>query len=253
MAKLQATVCGACGDAAQKIDFTMAFQPVVNVATRRIEAHEALVRGRAREGAAHILSQITPENRYLFDQSCRVTAIEMASSLHLSQSLHINFLPNAVYNPAACIRRSLDAAAGSGLALERITFEIIEHEDLAELGHLQRIIAEYRKHGFKIALDDFGTGYSGLSRLAELQPDIVKLDRALVHECDRHAARLTVIAAMVELCGKLGIALIAEGVETPAEAQTLAQVGVRLMQGYCFARPAFEALIPDSEIRWPEL
>ncbi|OYV33610.1 MAG: hypothetical protein B7Z80_23575 [Rhodospirillales bacterium 20-64-7] len=243
--------CTACSDAAPSIDFTMAFQPVVDVVARRIEAHEALVRGRAQQSAGTILAQITPENRYSFDQSCRVTAIELASRLGISQSLHINFLPNAVYNPAACIRKSLEAAAHTGMSLDRITFEIIEHEDLTELSHLQHIIKEYRKHGFKVALDDFGTGYSGLHRLAELEPDIVKLDRALVRECDRHAGRLAIISAMVELCAKLGIVLISEGIETESEALTLARAGVRFMQGFYFSRPAFEALVPEDAITWP--
>jgi EAL domain-containing protein (putative c-di-GMP-specific phosphodiesterase class I) len=245
--------CGACREAQPALDFTMAFQPVVDVVGRRIEAHEALVRGKAKESAGAILAQITAENRYYFDQSCRVTAIELASRLGIQQSLHINFLPNAVYSPAACIRRSLDAAAQTGMALDRITFEIIEHEELAELAHLQRIIKEYRKHGFKVALDDFGTGYSGLHRLAELEPDIIKLDRALVSECDRHAGRLAIISAMVELCAKLKIMLIAEGIETEAEAVTLARTGVRFMQGFHFSRPAFEALVPEEAITWPAL
>jgi len=228
----------------------MAFQPVVDLKERRIDAYEALVRGPNCEGALHVLSQVNSENRYAFDQACRVKAIEMASKLNIGCRLNINFLPNAVYEPAACIRETLIAAARAGFPLNKLTFEILEQEDLCDIDHLRRIMTEYRRLGFKMAMDDFGNGYSSMARFADLKPDVVKLDRVIVHNCDQDKTRRMIIAHTVRLCRDLNVKLIVEGVETEAEITALQTVGVRFMQGFYFARPAFEQAVSLEDIRW---
>ena len=240
--------CNACRDGTAIFPFTMAFQPIVDVVEQRIVAHEALVRGPEGEGAAHVLGQVTADNLYAFDQACRVRAIEMAARLGLDRHLSINFLPNAVYEPRACIRLTLDAAARTGFPLDHLTFEIIEHESIVDLEHIRAIVVEYRRHGFRIALDDFGTGYSGLTRMAELRPDIVKLDRALVSGCDQDMTRRAIVASMVNLGATLGIRIVAEGMERREEVEALRTVGVRFMQGYYFSTPRFEQLATDAEV-----
>jgi EAL domain-containing protein (putative c-di-GMP-specific phosphodiesterase class I) len=242
--------CAKCRDKNLDFSFTMAFQPIIDLQEERIDAYEALVRGPDGQSAAAILSQVTSDNRYLFDQACRVKAIEMAAKLGIDRALNINFMPNAVYDPASCLHKTIEAATRSAFPLHRLTFEIVEHEDTAELEHLRQIITAYRHYGFKVALDDYGTGYSGLLRLAELQPDILKLDRVLVQGCDTNATRRTVIASLIRLCDELGIKLVLEGVETAAEARTLRQIGGRFMQGFYFARPAFEDMVPEAAIEW---
>ena len=246
--------CRSCVDAPAIFPFTMAFQPIVDIQDGRIDAYEALVRGPAGEGAATVLARVNAENRYSFDQACRVRAIELAARLGIADMpgcrLNINFLPNAVYEPKACIRLTLDAARRSGLPLDRLTFEFVEHEEVADLAHTRNIIAEYRRHGFRIALDDFATGYSGLSRLAELQPDIVKLDRVLIQGCDTDRVRLAIIAAILRLGEEVGIKVVLEGVERAEEAAALRSVGGRFIQGYFFAKPLFEGLVPAVDIPW---
>jgi len=226
----------------------MAFQPVIDLLAERIEAYEALVRGLKAEGAYTVLSQINSENRYSFDQACRIRAIELASSLGLDARLNINFSPKAVYNPGTCIRQTLEAAARCGLPRSRLTFEIVEGEDFADMDHLRHIMTEYRRQGFLIALDDFGTGYSNLERLAYLQPDIVKLDRALVSGCDTDQVRRTIIASTAALCRSLDTRLVAEGVETEGELAVVRDAGIRYVQGFYFAHPAFERLLCASDI-----
>ncbi len=242
--------CGGCREATLTVPITMAFQPVVDLKERRIDAYEALVRGPNGEGAAHVLDQINDENRYAFDQACRVKAIKMASALGIGCGLNINFLPNAVYEPAACIQSTLITAAQTGFPLNRLTFEIVEHEDIADIEHLQRIITEYRRIGFRTAIDDFGSGYSSLARFADLKPDVVKLDRAVVQNCDQDETRRAIVIHMVRLCHDLNIKLVVEGVETEAEIAALQTAGVRFMQGFYFARPAFEAAIALQDINW---
>jgi EAL domain-containing protein (putative c-di-GMP-specific phosphodiesterase class I) len=113
-------------------------------------------------------------------------------------------------------------------------------------------MAEYRRIGFKIALDDFGTGYSGLSRLADLKPDIIKLDRGLVENCDENKMRLSILSSMIALGTELDIKVVIEGVERIGELNALRGVGARFIQGFYFARPIFEGVARDSEIAWPE-
>ena len=247
-----ASACAACRDGREIFPFTMAFQPIVDLQEGRIDAYEALVRGPAGEGAGHVLAQVTPENTYAFDQACRVKAIGLAARLGIDRQLSINFLPNAVYQPRACIQATLRAAADTGFPRERLTFEILESESIADTAHLAAIIAEYRRHGFKIALDDFATGYSGLSRLAELKPDIIKVDRALVQDCDKDRTRLAIIASLLSLGTQIGVKVVVEGVERACEVAALRSAGARFLQGFYFARPTFEGIVHDTDIAWPE-
>ncbi len=244
--------CAACREGQDIFPFTMAFQPIVDLQESRIDAYEALVRGPGGEGAGHVLGQVTAENTYAFDQACRVRAIELAARLGIDRQLSINFLPNAVYQPRACIQATLRAAARTGFPRDRLTFEILESESVAETAHLLEIIHEYRQQGFKIALDDFGTGYSGLARLALLKPDIIKVDRVLAQDCDKDRVRLAIIASLVTLGAEIGSKVVVEGVEQEPEVRALLSVGARFIQGFYFAKPAFEAVARDSTIRWPE-
>ena len=228
----------------------MAFQPIVDLQESRIDAYEALVRGPAGESAGHVLGQVTPENIYAFDQACRVKAIGLAARLGIDRQLSINFLPNAVYQPQACIQATLRAAASTGFPRDRLTFEIVETESISNTSKLMEIIHEYRKHGFKIALDDFSTGYSGLARLAEVKPDIIKIDRILAQDCDKDRVRLAIIASMIALGAEIGVKVIVEGVERASEVYALKSAGARFIQGFYFSKPLFEGVVRDGDIQW---
>lgn len=237
--------CARCRDgAAFPIPFSMAFQPIVDVSTNRIFAHEALVRGQKGEGAASVLASVDLENRYAFDQQCRVKAIELASDLFSRGNdvgLSINFMPNAVYEPRACIRQTLAAASRADFPARKIIFEFTEDEEL-DTAHLFRILSAYRDIGFRTAIDDFGAGHAGLKLLAAFQPDIVKLDMALIRGIDTDMVKRKIVKHMVAMLNDLGVIPICEGIETVGEFRALQEVGVTLMQGFYFARPAFEAL-----------
>jgi EAL domain-containing protein (putative c-di-GMP-specific phosphodiesterase class I) len=231
-------------------EFSMAFQPIVNIATRQVRAYEALARGMKGEPAWSVLSQVTEENRYAFDQSCRIKAITLASDLGLADTgagLSINLVPGAVYSPAAGIQLTLRTASNKGFPVEKLIFEITESEETGGLPHLREIVEDYRRRGIKIALDDLGAGYAGLNMLADFPADIVKLDMALTRNLDRRPRALAIVRSMVGLTAQLNTELVAEGIETEAEYDALRDCGISLMQGYLFARPAFEAL---PQINW---
>jgi EAL domain-containing protein (putative c-di-GMP-specific phosphodiesterase class I) len=233
------------------VDFTMAFQPIVDVAAGCIWGYEALVRGMDGQGAGAVLAAVTEANRYTFDQACRVKAIELAGA-HMPRGstarLSINFMPNAVYEPRACIRATLGAAARTGFDPKRLMFEFTENEKIADTAHVQNIIASYKQMGFLTALDDFGAGYAGLGLLAQFQPDLIKIDMELVRGAPSSPAKQAVLRGIVRIAGELGISVLAEGIETEAEMLVLRAAGVSLMQGYLFARPQIETFETESTI-----
>ncbi|MEA2119838.1 EAL domain-containing protein [Halovibrio sp. HP20-50] len=226
-------------------EFTMAFQPIVDIALAQVVTYEALVRGINGESAWSVISQVTDELLYRFDQACRVKAIEMASALDMQTDLSINFLPNAVYEPEACIQATLDVSRRVGWPMDRLVFEITETERVRDRQHLCNIIDAYRSMGFKTALDDFGNGYANLDLLTDLTPDKLKIDRALVMDCDSDVRRQALLNAIITLAQDLDMTLIAEGVETRPEALWLARAGIVCQQGFYFARPAVNSLGDD--------
>lgn len=225
--------------------FSMAFQPIVDVATQRIVTHEALVRGVNGESAYQVLSQVSNALLYRFDQACRVKAIELAGQLDMTSALSINFLPNAVYEPEACIQATLDVSRRVGWPTEHLVFEITEVESVSDRGHLRSIIDTYRQMGFTTALDDFGKGHANLDLLVDLRPDKLKIDRALVMDCHQDTRRQVLLKAVVDIARQLDIDLVAEGIECREEARWLhEEAGIVQHQGFYYARPAFEALPP---------
>lgn len=234
-------------------DFTMAFQPILDAGREDIYAHEALVRGINGEPAGKILGRVTEKNRYWFDQQCRVKAIELAAQLGLGQKqrLSINFLPNAVYEPAACIRMTVETARRVGLPLDRIIFEVTEGEQVVDHDKLVAIIRAYKDFGLLTAIDDFGSGYSGLNLLADFQPDILKLDMGLVRNIHASKPRQSIVRVIARMGEELNMRIIAEGVETAEEFACLNDLGISLIQGYLISKPLFRGAASADALNWP--
>ena len=239
--------CSGCReDIALPFQFKMAFQPIIDVSAGRVWGYEALVRGANGESALSILDQVTEDVRYRFDQAARVMAIETAGALFQQNDLRlsINFMPNAVYEPSACIQKSLAAARRVQFPHQNLMFEFTENERMRDTGHVKRIIEAYRKFGFWTALDDFGAGYAGLGLLAQMQPDLIKIDMELLRDIHLNRAKQAIIAGIVGVARELDITVLAEGVENDQELTVLRAAGISLFQGYHFAKPALMAL-PD--------
>lgn len=242
--------CKRCKDrTGAELEFSVAFQPIVDLDTGGILSYEALVRGVHNEPAHTILTRVDEQNRYSFDQAVRVRVVEMAAHLGVTSGVNINFMPGAVYKPEVCIRTTLEAARRCDFPLERIVFEVTESEKIEDHKHLNHIIKEYQRLGFKTAIDDFGAGYSGLNLLAEFQPDYVKLDMELTRNIHVDRVRQAIVRGIIDVCHEIAIEIIAEGIEQHDEVMALRDLGVRYYQGYYFARPAFESLPPVN----PEL
>ena len=240
--------CSECLNGADlDFDFTMAFQPIVDVSSKVVFAQEALVRGKEGQSAATVFEHVNDDNRYAFDQACRVKAVEVAARLNMTSMLSINFMPNAVYRPELCIRTTLAAAEKFQFPTSRIMFEVTESEKVEDIPHLQSIFHHYREQGFTTAIDDFGSGYSGLNMLADLDANILKLDMNLIRGIDRNPRKHAIVSGILTTCRELGMQVIAEGVETREEFLCLNAMGINLIQGYLLAKPAFESL---AEVDW---
>jgi EAL domain-containing protein (putative c-di-GMP-specific phosphodiesterase class I) len=245
--------CSNCqSDMRLDFEIKMAFQPIVDARDRSVFGYEALVRSAEGASAADVIARVRPDQLYRFDQTCRVKAIETAAGLGLDKYLSINFLPNAVYEPATCIRLTLYAAKQCGFATEKLIFETAESERVKDEAHLTRIFRDYKERGFLTAVDDFGAGYAGLSLLAEFQPSIIKLDMALIRGVDTSLPRQAIVRGIVAIAFELGSIPLAEGVETVDEFRCLNQLGISLFQGYLFGKPQLERLAEVPPTVWDQ-
>ena len=236
-------LCGSCSDKSRlDFDFTMAFQPIINCNTNKVYGYEALVRGLNNESALSIISKVNDDNRYFFDQLCRVKAIALAAKLKLESMLSINFLPNSIYKPERCIRTTLNVANKYNFPIEKIIFEFTEAERIEDSHFIKSIVECYKSLGFKTAIDDFGSGYAGLGLLADFQTNIVKLDMELIRNIDNDSARQSIVKNCLNIFSDLNITPLAEGIETKEEFNCLRDFGVELMQGYLFSKPGLEYL-----------
>jgi EAL domain-containing protein (putative c-di-GMP-specific phosphodiesterase class I) len=226
----------------REFDLSFAFQPIVDVESHTVFAYEALVRGPSNESAASVLGSLPPSRLHAFDRAARTQAIALAASLGLETGLSLNFMPRALETLPDAISSTIDAARRAGIAERRIFLEVTEGELIRDLAGFSKNINEYRASGMHLAIDDFGAGHSGLNLLADFQPDVIKIDMHLVRDIDSKGPRQAIVRAVIQVCGDLGIDVIAEGVETELEYRWFKRAGVRLFQGYLFGRPEFESL-----------
>jgi len=122
--------------------------------------------------------------------------------------------------------------------------EVTERAPLEKIRDVTARVAQLRSLGYRIAIDDLGAGYAGLTSFAHLEPEVVKVDMSLIRGIDSSPMKQKLLGSIVALCRDLGIEMIAEGIETPAERDALVRLGGDLCQGYLFARP---------DKPWPEI
>ena len=222
--------------------FSFAFQPIVHAPSGLVVSHEALIRGPEGESAQSVLSGVPQGALHAFDAHGRECAIALAARLGIRTHLNLNFLPQSLFSQQDVLTPMFEAARRNDLPISRLVLEVTEGEVIDDVARFARLIKTYRAQGLKLAIDDFGAGYCGLNLLAEFQPDILKLDMALLRGIERSGPRQAIVRAILSACTDLGIDAIAEGVETVDEFSWLADEGVTLFQGYLFARPGFETL-----------
>jgi EAL domain-containing protein (putative c-di-GMP-specific phosphodiesterase class I) len=215
----------------------MAFQPIVSWSNRSVVAYEALLRSVEPTlrtplevlKAAETLNQIHTLGRRARRRLASILR-EFPDLPGVFVNLHVLDLVD---------EDLFDTASPLAFAASRIHFEITERAALERVKDASERTARLRSLGYRIAIDDLGEGYSGLTSFAALEPEAVKLDMSLIRGIDKVPMKRKLVRAMVTLCRELDSRLIAEGVETEPERDTLIELGVDLLQGFLFARPDF--------------
>ncbi len=216
------------------------FQSVVRLEDSQVIGYEALSRGPRRTPmeAPSVLFSLSNQlgvERDL-DRLCQSKALRRAGGMRSEHLLFLNSLASTVADPAwqafAATRQGRDRAAAS------VVLEINERGMPSAPDDLLSALTRLREQGFRVAIDDIGTGSASFPLITRLKPDYTKLDVSLVRGIDRSLIQQEVLRSLVDLCGKVGATVIAEGIETTEELDILRAHGVGLGQGYYFSHPA---------------
>jgi EAL domain-containing protein (putative c-di-GMP-specific phosphodiesterase class I) len=221
----------------------MAYQPIVSCARREVWAFEALLRSR---------EPTLPTQGALLDAAERLGRLpELGRAIRAQVAAAVDAAPaQAVFlnlHPRDLLDETLySATAPLSQVARKVVLEVSERASLDAIVDLRTRAEALRALGFRLAIDDFGSGYAGLATYAKLEPELVKLDLALVRDLPDSPARQGFIRSLTELTREMGVAAIAVGVETLEEREALIASGCDLLQGFLFARPdkAFPTVSP---------
>ena len=232
------------------------FQPIISFRKKSIADYEGLIRG------IHPDSGETIQPLELFyrasesgqtlelDRLCRKKVLESFGPMAARKPdcfLSLNFEAAVIDQGAAGSGYLMRQVTDAGLQPSSIAIEIVESH-VRDLDELQKFIQTYRDYGFMIALDDVGAGHSNLNRIPLLKPDILKVDRYLVHNIQKDFFKQEVFKSLMGLSHKIGALTLAEGIETQEEALTVMELGVDMIQGYFFSKPRSLSEIDDRVV-----
>ena len=233
-------------EAVERRQFTLDYQPVIDLEAHEITGYEALLRWQhPTEGVigpldfiplAEESGLIVPLGRWVLREACRYGVIlntDMGREIRMSVNVSARQLQHPEF-----IGHVDEALAESGFPPRCLTLELTESVLLAAGEHTGRWLAALKDRGITLALDDFGTGYASLSYLQQLPVDIVKIDRSFTDAIDSEQARLVMLQGIVDLGNALGLKLVAEGIETESQHDIVCKLGCHGAQGFYFGRPA---------------
>lgn len=219
------------------------FQPIVEVATGRILGYELLSRGTGALRSPLSLFELAHQSgqTWELERACRMAALRGIAALPpATRAQHLFFLnvsPDVLENPSFVAGFTLAALGEYGMNQSGLVIEITERVSISDYARFEATIRHYTEQGFRIALDDFGSGHSGLVTLISSRPHYLKLDMAVTRDVHRDEYKQMILKSMVALAENIGADLVAEGVESWDEMESLASYGVRYAQGFLLGRP----------------
>jgi len=234
-----------------------AFQPIVSIRTGMCFAHEALLRNNEKHGyeSIHALFDAAHQEGMLFkvDSWLKEKAIEKFARIAGHEKLRLFFnLDNRVLAlPEYSIDRTSETLKQFGLHPEAMCFELSEKHDFIAITAKESLFHHFRRHAYRMAIDDFGTGFSGLQLLYHAEPDFVKIDRFFIASIETDSRKRLFVSNVVNLAHTLGIAIIAEGVETEKEYWACRQIGCDFVQGFLVQKPTVD--IEELRIQYEEI
>lgn len=246
-------------------DFFLLYQPKVRLRDGAVTGMEALVRWRTSDGVlvppaefipvAEETGLIVPMDEWVMQEACRRNkAWQDAGLPAVPVSVNVSLARFDADRLLASVRRALD---GSGLPPQCLEIEFTESQMFGHLERAQQLIADLKGMGVRVAVDDFGVGYSSLNYLVQYPFDTLKIDRSFVAGLPDEARHSAIVQAILVMAHTLGHHVVAEGVETIAQAEALARHGCDEAQGYLYSRPLsaedFAAVLRRGQIRLPEL
>ena len=217
------------------------YEPIVEVESRTVFGYEALARGPegSRFHSPVALFTAAEEHELVFelDCVCRESGLRGAVDFPAGTKLFLNIRPTTIHDPSFQEARLIETLERRELAPTDVVFEISEQESIRSFAAFRDMRDYYRSLGFQFALDDTGAGYAGLEELLEVEPDYIKIDRAMVSGVDQDPARQDVLSAILQLADKMGAQVIGEGLDTIEELEMLGRLGIRFGQGWLFGHP----------------
>lgn len=178
------------------------------------------------------------------ERLCRRQAIRAAADLPAGRMLFLNIEPESIGDPELRDVMFTALLADAAITPDRIVLEITERTAIIDFPSFRSTLEYLRALGFSVAVDDAGAGYGSLQVLAEVKPEWLKIDISLVRGVDTDEVRRQLMASMVTFASRMGVRLIAEGIETKAELETLLELGVGYGQGFLFTKPVLP--FPDD-------
>jgi EAL domain-containing protein (putative c-di-GMP-specific phosphodiesterase class I)/GGDEF domain-containing protein len=220
---------------------TAMFQPLIRLDTMDVVAHEGLARSTEALGnisTPELLNLARAEGRLgEFELTAARTVCGAFAAQKTGGRLLVNLSAQAFMQESIKPDDLLAALGAGGMDLSRITIELTERDIVEEPARLAHALGYLRGHGVRFALDDFGNGHSNFEMWNEIHPEVVKIDRYLIHGLSKSAERLAIVRALCQVAETLGADLVGEGVEELDDLHMLRELGIPFAQGFLLGRP----------------
>lgn len=218
------------------------FQPIISLRNGELLGYEALSRGPQKsffENPEKLFDYARAIGRlWELEFLCRLKALENVSCSEMTDLIFINVDPHIINDENFRKGFTKDFLSRYNINPENIVFEITEKSAAINIESFNKLINNYKDQGYKIAIDDAGSGYSGLKLITDIHPHFIKLDMNLIRNIDKDGLKYALIKTFYEFCLVTDIKLIAEGIETENELNTLIDIGIDYGQGYFIQRPS---------------
>jgi diguanylate cyclase (GGDEF)-like protein len=243
---------------------TVHFQPIYSVNDGTVYAYEALTRikegARVKDGFLFnnigdlFKSAILVNFISHLDVICRANAFKCAALQGFKKAesyLCVNICPETLMDPAHLVGITDQLTVEYDIPKEKIILEITEESAISNLELFRKTVNRYRERGYKVAIDDFGAGYGGLKMLSMIEPELVKIDCHFISNIDKATVKYNLVDAIATACHRMGIKIVAEGIEREEELAIIMNMGIELLQGFYLSRPAPD--LRDRPVALPRL